>query len=149
MLATSTANMSTGVIAQYLLTLRAWTPGQQPTTLRCRMTQLPLSPMECRKLAFASAVLDLPLGCAKLVCFRDKFMMAALKETAVAKIGMHYGKLITGARFWSLQSEKRTVASAVREPVVCLHRTSKCCNIKASGWASWRNYWPWLNQNAA
>ena len=47
MLATSTANMSTGATAKHLLTVRAWTPGQQPTTLNCCMTQRkqPVSPL--------------------------------------------------------------------------------------------------------
>jgi len=35
MLATSTANMSTGATAKHPLTLRAWSPGQHPTTLDC------------------------------------------------------------------------------------------------------------------
>jgi len=39
MLATSTVNMSTGVTTKHLLTVRAWTPGQHPTTLDCCMTQ--------------------------------------------------------------------------------------------------------------
>jgi len=39
MFVTSTANMSTGVATKHLLTVRAWTPGQHPTTLDCCMTQ--------------------------------------------------------------------------------------------------------------
>ena len=39
MLATSTANMSTGDTAKHLLTVRTRSPGQQPTTLRCCKTQ--------------------------------------------------------------------------------------------------------------
>jgi len=35
MLVTSTANMSTWVTTKHLLTARAWTPGQHPTTLDC------------------------------------------------------------------------------------------------------------------
>jgi len=38
-LVTSTANMSTGVTTKHLLTVRAWTPGQHPTTSDCCMTQ--------------------------------------------------------------------------------------------------------------
>jgi len=38
-LVTSTANMSTGVKAKHLLMVRAWTPGQHPTTLDCCMAQ--------------------------------------------------------------------------------------------------------------
>jgi len=48
---TSTANMSNGFTTKHLLTVRAWTPGQHPTTLVCCITkgisQL-LSPMERR-----------------------------------------------------------------------------------------------------
>ena len=46
-LATSTANMSTGVTTKHLLMVRAWTPGQHPTTLDCCMTQRkqPVSPL--------------------------------------------------------------------------------------------------------
>jgi len=39
LLATSTANMSTGVTTKHLLTVRAWIPGQHPPTLDCYMTQ--------------------------------------------------------------------------------------------------------------
>ena len=39
MLETSTANMSTGATTKHLLTVRAWTPAQHPTTLDCCMTQ--------------------------------------------------------------------------------------------------------------
>ena len=39
MLVTSTANMSTVVTTKHLLTLRAWTPGQHPTTLHFCITQ--------------------------------------------------------------------------------------------------------------
>jgi len=47
MLATSTANMSTGATTKHPLTVRAWTPGQHPTTLDCCMTQKkqPVSPL--------------------------------------------------------------------------------------------------------
>jgi len=36
---TSTANMSTGVTTQHPRTVKAWTPGQHPTTLDCCKTQ--------------------------------------------------------------------------------------------------------------
>ena len=39
MLATSTANISTGVTTKHLLTVRTWTSGQHPTNLDCCMTQ--------------------------------------------------------------------------------------------------------------
>jgi len=39
MLATSTANMLTGATTKHFLTVRAWTTGQQPTTLGCCTTQ--------------------------------------------------------------------------------------------------------------
>jgi len=39
MLASSTASMSTGVTSQRSLTVRAWTPGQHPTTLDCCTTE--------------------------------------------------------------------------------------------------------------
>jgi len=39
MLVTPIANMSTGVTAKHPVMVRAWTPGQQPTTSGCRMTQ--------------------------------------------------------------------------------------------------------------
>ena len=39
MLVTSIANMSTGITTKDLLMVRAWTPGQQPTTLDCYITQ--------------------------------------------------------------------------------------------------------------
>jgi len=39
MLATSTANMSTGATAQHLLTVRVRPPGQQPITSGCCKTQ--------------------------------------------------------------------------------------------------------------
>jgi len=39
MLATSTASMSTEVTTQHLLTVRAWSPGQHPTTLEFCITQ--------------------------------------------------------------------------------------------------------------
>jgi len=39
MLATSTASMSTGVTTEHLLTVRAWSPGQHPTTLDCCIAQ--------------------------------------------------------------------------------------------------------------
>ena len=47
MLATSTANTSTGVPTKHPLTVRAWTPGQHPTTLDYCMTQReqPVSPL--------------------------------------------------------------------------------------------------------
>ena len=51
MLVTSTANMSTGVTPTcqlgYTLTVKAWTPGQHPTTFDCCMTQRkqPVSPL--------------------------------------------------------------------------------------------------------
>jgi len=47
MLMTSTANMPTAVTTKPLLTVRAWTPGQHPTTLDCCMTQRkqPVSPL--------------------------------------------------------------------------------------------------------
>jgi len=47
MLATSTANNSTGVTTKHLLTVRAWTPGQHPTNLGCCMTKRkqPVSPL--------------------------------------------------------------------------------------------------------
>jgi len=38
-LVTSTANTSTGVTTKHLLMVRAWTPGQYPTTLDCCITQ--------------------------------------------------------------------------------------------------------------
>jgi len=50
-----------------------------------------------------SIVVDLPLGCAKLVYFCYKFifkcMMAAQRRKAAVKIEMQYGKLITDASF--------------------------------------------------
>ena len=53
--------------------------------------------------AFASSVLDLLLACAKAAWFCYKFISlmpkAALKGKAVVKIGMQYGKVMTGARF--------------------------------------------------
>jgi len=39
MLATSTANMSTGVTTKHPLTVRAWTPEQHPTTFVCYIAQ--------------------------------------------------------------------------------------------------------------
>jgi len=39
MLATSTADMSPGVTTKHPLTVRAWTPGQHPTTFDCCTTQ--------------------------------------------------------------------------------------------------------------
>jgi len=47
MMETSTANMPTGVTGQHLLTVRAWNPEQQPTTLGCFMIQRkqPVSPL--------------------------------------------------------------------------------------------------------
>jgi len=40
MLVTSTANTSTGFTTKHPLTVRAWTPGQHPTTFNCCMTQM-------------------------------------------------------------------------------------------------------------
>ena len=53
MLVTSTANMSTGVTTKHLLTVRAWTTGQHPTTLVCYITQMnqPASSLTVRTLA--------------------------------------------------------------------------------------------------
>jgi len=48
-------------------------------------------PAITKAIAFASTVLDLPVGCAILVCFCYEFvlcLMAALKGKAVVKIGM-------------------------------------------------------------
>jgi len=52
--------------------------------------------------------------------------MAAWNRNAVVKIEMPYGKLITDARFEKPPKRKasfRTVASALCESAVCLHRS--------------------------
>jgi len=50
------------------------------------------------------------------------------KGKAAVKIGMQYGKLVTDSRFykslkWKRKTGFRAIASAVRESVVCLHRS--------------------------
>jgi len=54
--------------------------------------------------------------------------MTASQGKAAVKIGMQYEKLITDSRFckspkWKRKSNFKTVASAVRESAVCLHRS--------------------------
>jgi len=70
--------------------------------------------------------------------------MTASKGKAAVKIGMQYGKIITDSRFKIQQASKMKTKNLFQGCCQCSSwvrgmSVSQVCNIKLSGWVSWRN----------